>query len=101
MVNIKKAIYIDYHATTPVDPRVAEKVLYYMTTAFGNAHSTDHIYGDEAAKAVTQSRQNIAQLINTSPQEIIFTSGATESLNLAIQGSIKPNQKLKIAVTTV
>jgi cysteine desulfurase len=101
MVNIKKAIYLDYHATTPVDPRVAEKVLYYMTTAFGNAHSTDHIYGDEAAKAVTQSRQNIAQLINASPQEIIFTSGATESLNLAIQGSIKPNQKFKIAVTTV
>lgn len=101
MVNIKKAIYLDYHATTPVDPRVAEKVLHYMTTAFGNAHSTDHIYGDEAAKAVTQSRQNIAQLINASPQEIIFTSGATESLNLAIQGSIKPNQKLKIAITTV
>ncbi|MBE9205887.1 cysteine desulfurase [Nostoc sp. LEGE 06077] len=85
MTNI---IYLDYHSTTPVDPRVAEKVMYYMTTAFGNASSVDHGYGDAAAKAVKQARQQIADLINASPKEIIFTSGATESINLVIQGQI-------------
>ncbi len=81
-------IYLDYHSTTPVDPRVAEKVCYYMTTAFGNASSIDHIYGDSAKKAVKEAKKHIAELINSSPQEIIFTSGATESINLVIQGLI-------------
>ncbi|MEG3437735.1 cysteine desulfurase family protein [Pannus brasiliensis CCIBt3594] len=84
-----KPIYLDYHSTTPVDPRVAELMLYYLTTAFGNASSIDHAYGDEADKAVSKARQQVAELINASPQEIIFTSGATESVNLAIQGSIR------------
>jgi cysteine desulfurase len=81
-------IYLDYHSTTPVDPRVAEKVCYYMTTAFGNASSIDHVYGDEAKKAVKEAKKQIAELINSSAQEIIFTSGATESINLVIQGLI-------------
>ncbi|AFY33515.1 cysteine desulfurase family protein [Calothrix sp. PCC 7507] len=85
MTNI---IYLDYHSTTPVDPRVAEKVMYYMTTDFGNANSVDHGYGDTAAQAVKKARQQIAGLINASPKEIIFTSGATESINLVIQGQI-------------
>lgn len=81
-------IYLDYHSTTPVDPRVAEKVLHYMTTAFGNASSTDHVFGDKAAEAVSQASQHLSKLVGASPQEIIFTSGATESINLALQGSI-------------
>jgi cysteine desulfurase len=81
-------IYLDYHATTPVDPRVADRVLHFMTTAFGNASSIDHIYGDEAAAAVKQARRQVADLINASPRDIIFTSGATESINLTIQGVV-------------
>jgi cysteine desulfurase len=82
-----RSIYLDYHSTTPVDPRVAEKILHYMTTCFGNANSTDHIYGDEAGEAVSQARYNIAELVGATPREVVFTSGATESINLAIQGS--------------
>ena len=84
----KPPIYLDYHATTPVDPRVAELMLHYMTTEFGNASSTDHVYGDRAAKAVSQARSQVAELVGASAREVIFTSGATESINLAIQGTI-------------
>ncbi len=85
---LSKSIYLDYHSTTPVDPRVADRMLYYMTTAFGNASSTDHIYGDEAAKAVSEARRQVAELVGASEREVIFTSGATESINLAIQGTV-------------
>lgn len=88
MTKKENIIYLDYHSTTPVDPRVADRMLYYLTTAFGNASSTDHLYGDEAAKAISQARYQIAQLVSASPKEVIFTSGATESINLAIQGTI-------------
>lgn len=84
-------IYLDYHATTPVDPRVAEKMLHYMTTEFGNASSIDHVYGDRAEKAVSQAASQVAELIGASRKQVIFTSGATESINLAIQGSIFAN----------
>jgi cysteine desulfurase len=82
------SIYLDYHSTTPVDSRVANLMLHYMTTAFGNASSIDHTYGDEAERAVSQAAKHIAKLVGASPKEVIFTSGATESINLAIQGSI-------------
>ena len=103
--SITPPIYLDYHATTPVDRRVAEKMLYYMTTAFGNASSIDHSYGDEAEKAVWRSAIQVAELVGCSPKEVIFTSGATESINLAIQGSIysknRAKNKRRIAVSPV
>jgi cysteine desulfurase len=104
---IKKinVIYLDYHSTTPVDSRVANQMLYYMTTAFGNASSIDHAYGDEAEEAVSQAAIHIAQLVGAAPREIIFTSGATESINIAIQGSTYFNSvgetKPRIAVSPV
>ncbi|MBN4003505.1 cysteine desulfurase family protein [Nostoc sp. LPT] len=102
MTTQENIIYLDYHSTTPVDSRVAEKVMYYMTTAFDNANSVDHGYGNQAAQAVKQARQKIAELINTSPKEIIFTSGATESINLAIQGHInQQNTPATIIVSPV
>ena len=79
-------IFMDYQSTTPIDPRVLDKMLPYMTVRFGNAHSRSHQYGWEASNAINKARKNISNLIGSSPDEIIFTSGATESNNLAIKG---------------
>jgi len=79
-------IYMDHHATTPVDPRVLEVMLPYFTECFGNAASIDHEYGAQAGQAVENARRQIAQLINAKPDEIVFTSGATEADNLALLG---------------
>jgi cysteine desulfurase len=80
-------VYLDYSATTPVDPRVVDKMVPYLRQQFGNPASRSHSYGWQAEQAVEEAREQVAKLVNADPREIIWTSGATESTNLAIKGA--------------
>src|SRR5215472_15185987 len=98
---VQLPIYLDNHATTPLDPRVLEFMLPYLTGKFGNAASHSHAFGWEAASAVEEARRQIARLIGASPGEFVFTSGATESDNLAIHGVYEARDGKNCHVITV
>jgi cysteine desulfurase len=84
---MSQPIYLDYSATTPVDPRVADKMIPYLREQFGNPASRSHSYGWEAEKAVEDARADVAALVHCDPREIVWTSGATEAINLAVKGA--------------
>ncbi|MDR3087212.1 MAG: aminotransferase class V-fold PLP-dependent enzyme, partial [Azoarcus sp.] len=84
---MKFPIYLDYSATTPVDPRVVQAMIPWLSERFGNPASNSHAFGWEAEKAVEAARENVAALVGADPREIVWTSGATESDNLALKGA--------------
>lgn len=94
-------IYLDYSSTTPIDPRVADKMIPYLREQFGNPASRSHMYGWEAEKAVEQARADVAALVNADPREIVWTSGATEGNNLAIKGAAQFNKTKGKHIITV
>lgn len=99
---IGRSIYMDMQATTPVDPRVLDAMLPYYTEQFGNPHSRTHPYGWESEEVVEKAREHVAAIINADPKEIIFTSGATESNNIAVKGVARfYKEKKKHIITTV
>ena len=97
---MKIPVYLDYQATTPMDPRVLEKMLPYFTEKFGNPHSRSHAYGWEAEAATDLAREQVAALIGATEKEIVFTSGATESNNIAIKGVARFNKGKKNHIIT-
>lgn len=97
---VKRTAYLDNQATTPMDPRVLDAMLPFMAGKFGNPHSRSHAFGWEAEEEVEKARESIAKLIGASPKDILFTSGATESNNLAIKGVAAYNTDKKHIITT-
>ena len=93
-------IYLDYAATTPVDPRVLEAMLPYFTEHYGNPAS-HHMHGEYAKRAVDVAKEQIAALVNTEAEEVIFTSGATEAINMAIKGLYLANYERRSRIITV
>lgn len=99
----RKTIYADYQATTPVDPRVVEQMAPYWSEAYGNPHSNDHVIGWRAADAVREATASVASLIGADPDEVVFTSGATEANNLALLGLARraPSDRRRILVSAI
>lgn len=100
-INTKDVIYLDYAATTPTDHRVVEAMLPYFTERFGNAASRTHAYGWETDEAVKTARRQVANLLSAKPEEVIFTSGATEAINLAIKGVFDTHKEKGNHIVTV
>ena len=98
---VQNPIYLDYNSTTPLDPAVTEVMLLYLKDKFGNAASRTHTFGWEAEEAVDDAREAVAGLINANHQEIIFTSGATEAVNLALNGVFEANKERGNHIITV
>ncbi len=94
-------VYLDHHATTPVDPRVVEAMLPFFSVRFGNASSRHHSFGWAARDAVASARKEVAAVIGADPREIVFTSGATESDNLAVRGMVAPGERRPVHVVTM
>jgi cysteine desulfurase len=90
---MKQPIYLDYSATTPIDPRVVDAMLPFLREDFGNPASRSHAYGWRAEEAVETARSDVAALVGADPREIVWTSGATESINLAIKGAAQFNRE--------
>lgn len=97
---MKRPIYLDNNATTPTDPRVVEAMIPFFTQKFGNASSADHRYGWEAEEAIEHAREQVATLVGATAKEIHFTSGATEAINIALQGVINADQHKKHHILT-
>jgi cysteine desulfurase len=93
-----RAVYLDHHATTPVDPAVVEAMLPYFSERFGNPSSKHHAFGQEAANAVEEARAEVAALVGADARDIVFTSGATESDNLAIRGLVTEGHVVTTAI---
>lgn len=99
-----RPIYLDYHATTPVDPRIVEVIRYALLEAFGNANSADHAYGEEAAALVADARRHVANLVGSEPAGVHFTSGSTEAIRRAIQHAVQSRRDarpLQVVASTV
>ena len=96
------AIYLDNHASTPVDPRVASVIFETMLTNFGNARSVDHVFGEQAARAIEKAAGEVADLFGSSPGDVHFTSGSTEGARLAFENAkrLSPGGRLRVAAST-
>jgi cysteine desulfurase len=96
----EQRVYLDYNSTTPIDPRVLEAMLPFLSTKYGNPASRDHAFGWDAAEAVEDARHHVANLINAKSREIVFTSGATESINLVLKGLRRSSRRAIVTAVT-
>jgi cysteine desulfurase len=98
---LRLPVYLDHHATTPLDPRVLDAMLPYLTERFGNPHSAQHAHGWAAEQAVDAARAQVAALVGALPEEIVFTSGATEANNLAIRGAVRAGERRRVVTCVI